>query len=65
MKVTIKSISFSQFKGFKDKTFEFDGKTSVVRGRNASGKTTIANGFYWLLADKDIDLNSNPNVSLL
>lgn len=62
MKVTLKSISFNQFKGFKDKTFKFDGKTSVVRGKNASGKTTIANGFFWLLFDKDIDLNSNPNV---
>lgn len=65
MKITLKSISMSQFKGIKEKTFEFDGKTSVVKGKNASGKTTIANAFYWLLADKDIDLNSNPNVKPL
>lgn len=65
MVVTIKSISMNQFKGIKEKTFEFDGKTSVVKGKNASGKTTIANAFYWLLADKDIDLNSNPNVKPL
>ena len=65
MVVTLKSISMNQFKGIKDKTFEFDGKTSVIKGKNASGKTTIANAFYWLLADKDIDLNSNPNVKPL
>lgn len=60
--VTINQIHIENFKGFKDKTFDFDGKTSVVKGKNASGKTTIANAFYWLLNDKDIDLNSNPNV---
>lgn len=62
MVVTLKSISMSQFKGIKEKTFEFDGKTSVVKGKNGSFKTTIATAYMWLFTDKDLDLNSNPDV---
>ena len=65
MKATIKSIHIENFKGVKDKTFDFDNVPRVVTGRNASGKTTIATAYYWLFTDKDIDLNSNPDVKPL
>ena len=65
MKATIKSIHLENFKGVKDKTFDFDNVPRVVTGRNASGKTTIATAYMWLFTDKDLDLNSNPDVKPL
>lgn len=61
----IKSIHLENFKGVKDKSFNFNGVPSVVTGRNASGKTTIADGYYWLFFDKDTKLVSNPDVKPL
>lgn len=62
MKALIKAITLTMFKGVKNATYTFDGKSVDVKGKNGVGKTTIATAFYWLFADKDYELNSNPNV---
>lgn len=62
MKAILKSIHISQFKGIKDKTFDFDGAFSIIRGKNGSFKTTIGTAYMWLFTDKDLSLNSNPDV---
>lgn len=49
----IKSISLQNFKGCKDKTYDFNGKNVSVSGANATGKTTILDAFWWLLFNKD------------
>lgn len=41
------------FKGCKEKTYQFDGKNATVSGANASGKTTILDAFWWCLFNKD------------
>lgn len=61
MKATLKSLHLENFKGTKDKTYEF-GKTTRVSGMNRLGKTTIATSWFWLLADKNYELVSNPNI---
>lgn len=61
MKAALKSIHLENFKGTKDKTYEF-GKTTRVSGMNRLGKTTIATAWFWLLADKNYELVSNPNI---
>ena len=61
MKATLKSLHLENFKGTKDKTYEF-GKTTRVSGMNRLGKTTIATAWFWLLADKNYELVSNPNI---
>lgn len=61
MKSELKSLHLENFKGTKDKTYEF-GKTTRVRGMNRLGKTTIATAWFWLLAGKDYELVSNPNI---
>lgn len=61
MKATLKSLHLENFKGAKDKTYEF-GKTTRVSGMNRLGKTTIATAWFWLLADKNYELVSNPNI---
>lgn len=57
----LKSLHLENFKGAKDKIYKF-GKTTRVSGMNRSGKTTIATAWFWLLADKNYELVSNPNI---
>ena len=57
----IKSIILNQFKGVSRAEYEFT-KNTIVSGRNASGKTTIADAYYWLFTDKDYSLKANPEV---
>jgi len=61
MKATLKSLHLENFKGTKDKTYEF-GKSTRVSGMNRLGKTTIATAWFWLLGDKNYELVSNPNI---
>lgn len=53
MKAKIKSITIHNFKGCRDKTYDFDGKKTIISGQNASGKTTVLDAFWWLLFNKD------------
>lgn len=61
MKIKLESIHLENFKGVKDKVYKFGFLTKIF-GMNRLGKTTIATAWYWLLADKDYDLHSNPNI---
>lgn len=61
MKAVLKTLHLENFKGAKDKMYEF-GKTTRVSGRNRLGKTTIATAWFWLLSDKNYELSSNPNI---
>lgn len=62
MKATIKRISLENFKGVKSATYQIDGKNVSVIGQNGAGKTTLFTAYMWLMADKDSDLKSNPNI---
>lgn len=61
MRMILKSLHIENFKGVKDKTYEF-GKTTRVSGMNRRGKTTIGSAWYWLISDKNYELTSNPNI---
>lgn len=61
MKISVKSLHLENFKGVKDKTYQF-GELTRILGMNRLGKTTIATAWFWLLADKNYDMNSNPNI---
>jgi exonuclease SbcC len=52
MKVKIKSLSLSNFKGIKALTVEFKDITRIY-GDNGTGKTTIVDAFTWLMFGKD------------
>ena len=69
-KIILKSLRLRNFKGIKDLTMGFSKVTNIF-GENATGKTTIADSFFWLLFDKDSrdratfeikTLDSNNNV---
>lgn len=50
--ITLHRLVLRNFKGF---TFDLDisGDDADISGRNATGKTTLADAFAWLLFDKD------------
>ena len=61
MNIAIKKISLENFKGYKNATFNME-RNSNISGQNGAGKTTISTAFYWVFADKDYDLHSNPPI---
>lgn len=61
MEFKLQKIIYENFKGFKTAEFDFTDRTCFI-GENGSGKSTVGTGFYWVMADMDNELNSNPNV---
>lgn len=61
MKLSIKKMILTTFKGYKDKNVDF-ANTNIVSGANCVGKTTLATAWNWIMADRDYDLHSNPNI---
>ena len=53
MKVVLDKLTFQNFKGFKEKEVEFEKDLTTISGDNATGKTTVFDGFSWLLWGKD------------
>lgn len=51
-KIKLEKLVLQNFKGCTDQTVEFSNRT-VISGANATGKTTILDGFMWLLFNKD------------
>jgi DNA repair exonuclease SbcCD ATPase subunit len=58
-------LSLENFKGIKSFTLEPNGKNIAVYGDNATGKTTIFDGFLWLLFDKDSQNQANFDIKTL
>lgn len=58
----IKAMTLTDFKGVVG-TVTYDiPKNARISGVNGAGKSTIADAFYWAMADKDTELRSNPNI---
>ena len=63
--IKIKSMRFVNFKGLRDYEIEFNEDVTRVLGRNGSGKTTIFDGFTWLLFGKDSEDRQSFNIKTL
>ena len=50
--IKILKMHIQNFKGCKDRTIDFTD-TTVIKGANATGKTTVFDAFTWLLFGKD------------
>lgn len=61
MELKLKKITLQNFKGISSKEISFDGNTTIS-GRNGVGKSTVADGFYFLLGDSNYTLTKNPPV---
>ena len=51
--IIIKSIRMVNFQAFQDKTIEFNDSENTIRGKNATGKTTVMRAVNYLLFGKD------------
>jgi exonuclease SbcC len=52
MKIYLKSLSLSWFKGLRSQRVDFQDVTNIF-GHNGTGKTTLMDAFLWVLFDKD------------
>jgi AAA15 family ATPase/GTPase len=52
MKIEIKRLTLSNFKGIRSLTISFNQVTNIL-GDNATGKTTLMDAFLWLFFGKD------------
>lgn len=59
------SLNLRNFKGIKDLKLDINGQDLNVYGENGTGKTTIFDGFMWLLFDKDSQNSSQFNIKPL
>ena len=61
--IRIKNVTMQDFKGQIHRSVDFPAAgNAVVSGANGSGKTTIADAFYWVFFDKDCSLKGNPDI---
>lgn len=51
-RIKLEKLVLQNFKGCTDRTVEFSDRT-MISGANTTGKTTILDGFMWLLFNKD------------
>lgn len=52
MRIELEKLTLQNFKGIKQLTIPF-GMITDISGDNATGKTTVADAFFWLLFNKD------------
>ena len=59
------SLSLKNFKGVRSFVLDARGENAKVFGDNATGKTTIFDGFYWLKFDKDSQNKKDFSIKTL
>lgn len=55
MKIILKQLTLTYFKGVRSLTVDFNDHTQNIHGANETGKSTIFNAFLWLLFGKDME----------
>jgi DNA repair exonuclease SbcCD ATPase subunit len=62
MKIKLSKLVIKNFKGIDNFTLETGGESCVITGENGTGKTSVADAFYWLLTGSNLDQKSQFNV---
>ena len=55
MKIKLNKLVIKSFKGIDKFVLEIGGENASVIGENATGKTSLADSFYWLLTDQNLE----------
>ena len=55
--IIFKSLTLLNFKGVRALHVDFGEGLTIISGRNATGKTSIADAIMWVLFDKGYDGN--------
>ena len=63
--IRLLKLSLQNFKGIKDFTLHAEGANMSIYGDNATGKTSIADAFIWLLFDKDTQNKKDFGIKTL
>lgn len=63
--IRLHRLHLLNFKGIKEFTLETNGTDVKIYGDNATGKTTIADAFIWLLFDKDTQNKKDFGIKTL
>lgn len=61
MKLVLESLELKDFKGVKEAKYDFQNVTRIC-GENGSGKSTIADAWYWLWCDCDYRMTNRPMI---
>ena len=64
MKITLKKLTITNFKGIKSLEIDFS-KETTIEGANRTGKTTVFDAFNWLLFGKTSDDRDKFNIKPL
>lgn len=62
--VRIKRLTLTNFKGLRNVAIDFNGDVTTISGKNGTGKTTVIDGFNWLLFGKDSEGNSDTKFGI-
>jgi DNA repair exonuclease SbcCD ATPase subunit len=65
MEIKIKQINLENFKGIKSLQVDFGEKETSILGKNGTGKTSILDGFTWLLYGKNSQNNADFEIKTL
>lgn len=63
--IRLKRFEIRNFKGIRELKIDFNNLDTNIYGRNASGKTTIADAFSWLFFNKDSSGAADFNIKTL
>jgi len=55
MKIILKQLQLSYFKGIRTLTVDFNEHVQNIHGANETGKSTVFNAFLWLVFGKDME----------
>lgn len=65
MEVKLLQLTLENFKGCRRLSLDFAGRGAAIYGDNASGKSTVYDGFTWLLFGKDSQGQSHFDIKPL
>lgn len=63
--ITLDNLKLRMWKGVRDFVLDAQGRDVKIYGDNATGKTTLADGWYWLLFDEDSNSQSQFDIKTL
>lgn len=58
----LKSMAIENFKGCREASVNFVDGVTHIDGENGSGKTTIADAWFWVMNDSDYKGHSKPDI---
>lgn len=62
MQIKLNFLEIENFKGIKHFRLDLGGESAIIQGKNGTGKTTVADAFYWLMTDQDSNLQTKFNA---